>query len=325
MPPSIPKKKRGRPSKTAPAAPAPSSSRASVATSKPRPKKKRKNAQADSDPEITDGGNSDATTSNRKKRNADSMDDEDDERSSARPQKRPKYQYLRAHTRHIPQDTITTKWINLPLPAQQAVRTLFKATKRPVLASIREGQRRTEAELTLNAVIQKLERQLPRMPFPPKTKEAHLDLEKVLERNRVLEGELTPALHWVELLKVEIEKEEEALDRDRVALAELEANAKAEERRRRKQVKKAHPLLTESLDHGYEGDDAESIGLVPSSMLADALLLDSPDSDLKPLLEQLQSHLESMQANLGHLEGIDGAILSAREALDDMLFKQATA
>lgn len=241
--PSIPIRKRGRPSKTASAAPAPSNSRARVANPKLRPNKKRKDAQTDSEPETADGGNSHAISSNRKKRNSNDTDDEDDERNAERPQKRPKYQHLRAHTRHIPQDTITTKWINLPPPAQQAVRTLFKATKRPVLANMREGQRRTEAELTLNAVIQKLEKRLPRMPFPPKTKDAHFDLEKVLERNRVLEGELTPALHWVELLKGEVEKEEEALERDRVALAELEANAKVEERRRRKQGKKVGWVL----------------------------------------------------------------------------------
>lgn len=60
-------------------------------------------------------------------------------------------------------------------------------------------------------------------------------------------------------------------------------------------------------------------------MRLDPSLLHSPDPDLNPLLEQLQSHLESMQANLGQLEGIDDAMVSAREALDDVLFRQATA
>jgi len=85
--------------------------------------------------------------------------------------------------RRVPQDVITTKWSALPHPAQEQVRELFAAAKRPVILSCRSEKRRKEAEVVLGTVVRKLEKQLPRMPFPLKTKEYHFDLEKLMERN----------------------------------------------------------------------------------------------------------------------------------------------
>jgi hypothetical protein len=73
-------------------------------------------------------------------------------------------------------------------------------------------------------------------------------------------------------------------------------------------------------------DKPEDIGwkrpaLVDTSMLD----IDTPDSELAPLLEQLRRSLESMQGNHAQVEGIDGAVRDAQVALDDVLFKHAVA
>jgi hypothetical protein len=50
-----------------------------------------------------------------------------------------------------------------------------------------------------------------------------------------------------------------------------------------------------------------------------------PDAELAPVLEQLQRSLENMQGNHTHIEGINGAMRDAQAALDDVLFRHASA
>lgn len=54
-------------------------------------------------------------------------------------------------------------------------------------------------------------------------------------------------------------------------------------------------------------------------------MLDTPDSKLAPLLERLRRNLETMQGNHAQVDGIDEAVREARVALDDVLFKHASA
>lgn len=72
------------------------------------------------------------------------------------------------------------------------------------------------------------------------------------------------------------------------------------------------------------GDRPDDIGLRPSAP-GDSTLLNTPDAELAPILEQLQRSLEHMQGNHAHVEGIDGAIRDAQAALDDVLFRHASA
>jgi len=64
---------------------------------------------------------------------------------------------------------------------QQKVRDIFLAAKRTTLNQVLDGPRRREAEFVVNDVLRRLERQLPRMPFPPGTKAGQLDLDGILE------------------------------------------------------------------------------------------------------------------------------------------------
>ena len=54
-------------------------------------------------------------------------------------------------------------------------------------------------------------------------------------------------------------------------------------------------------------------------------MLDAPDSELAPLLDRLRRSLQSIQGNHAQVDGISGAVLDAQAALDDVLFKHASA
>ena len=95
--------------------------------------------------------------------------------------KKPKFAQLKPHTKKISQELIRAQWKSLPKLAQQAARDLFLAAKRTTLMQITDGPRRREAEFVVNDVLRRLERQVPRMPFPPGTKKEGLELDGVLE------------------------------------------------------------------------------------------------------------------------------------------------
>lgn len=61
------------------------------------------------------------------------------------------------------------------------------------------------------------------------------------------------------------------------------------------------------------------------SVPVDTTLLDAPDDELASVLEQLRRSLENMQGNHAQVDGIDGAMRDAQAALDDVLFRHASA
>ena len=85
-----------------------------------------------------------------------------------------------------------------------------------------------------------------------------------------------------------------------------------------------HPLLAGETE--VMGDRPEDIGLKKFAP-KDASWLDLPEHnpELGDLLEQLRSSLETMQGNHAQVDGIDEAMRVAQVALDDMLFKHASA
>jgi kinetochore protein Fta7 len=96
--------------------------------------------------------------------------------------KKQKFSYLKPQTRHISQELVRSEWKSLPKPAQQQVRDILLAVKRTTLNQVLEGPRRREAEFVVNDMLRRLEKQLPRMPFPPNTRAAQLDLDGILEQ-----------------------------------------------------------------------------------------------------------------------------------------------
>jgi hypothetical protein len=84
------------------------------------------------------------------------------------------------------------------------------------------------------------------LPFPQGTRnhrEDDFDFEKILDHNRALEAQLTPALHANELLEARVKKELALLESDRETLITLEANAKTESALRSEAARKLHSLL----------------------------------------------------------------------------------
>lgn len=192
------RRKRGRPSNTSLDLPPPS--KANISDNQPKRKRGRpsledqsiRHRRQDKEEPIAASSNSQneqlrtqtrskaaPETSGRKKRRA----QEAELHEPIEEQAPKKFQHLKPRTRNIPQDVVASKWVPPSQLVQQQVRELFKAAKRPVILSRRDDRRRLEAETILGAVVRKLEDQLPKMPFPPKTKDVHFDLEKLIERN----------------------------------------------------------------------------------------------------------------------------------------------
>jgi kinetochore protein Fta7 len=76
---------------------------------------------------------------------------------------------------------------------------------------------------------------------------------------RILENQLTPAMHSVDLLNAEIEKEEMQLERDQEVLAKLEGNAKAEKTRQREQVTKVIFIILSATNTSNAAPDPSSL------------------------------------------------------------------
>ncbi|KAE9982173.1 hypothetical protein EG328_011085 [Venturia inaequalis] len=236
---------------------------------------------------------------------------EDEEEPRKRPQQ--DFAYLKPKIRKVPQEIIQSDWKRLPEPAQRRIQTILLTAKRTALNSVRDPRRRKEVEGVLDVMHRKLEKRLPRSPFPPFSKAGHFNLEEQLERNRILEAEQIPAEDSVKLLEEEIEREELHTENKRQVLADLEKNAKASIQQQKKRAKATHPLLIEMTTPARHSDNADSIGLARARNKHH--VFDETDEDLTPLLSQFRSHLESIQANGSQLEGVGDAIASAQAAL----------
>ena len=130
---------------------------------------------------------------------------------------------------------------------------------------LNDERKRTEAKKVMQMVSRRLISKLSKgLPFPPATRnhrQDDFDFEKILDHNRALESQLTPALHANELLESELTKGKVFLEAEEAALAELETNARTEAAVRKDAGRKLHSLLL-SNDSKVEKDGInESIGL----------------------------------------------------------------
>ncbi|OMP85515.1 hypothetical protein BK809_0004186 [Diplodia seriata] len=317
-------------------------------------KKRRSEAQVDDDPidDATKAAKKPRTTAKTAKSAGEKERERERERTQAVASSKAKFAHLKPRTRHISQSVITTKWRPAPLPAQAAARALFVAAKRPVVeaagrkSSTAGGgvmghgydKRKAEAEATLASVLRRLEKQIPRIPFPSMKGPAAdaFELEKVVERNRGLEMQLTPAVHAVKLLKDAVGKEEKVLEGEMEELDMLERRAREAERRGKERGKRGlHPVLKrfragdERIGGGGGGGREDSVDEIRMATTdrrrpetdgdEDVEAELEGDEQLAPVLEQLRGHLESMHANLEQVEGLDEAMNGARVTLDGVL------
>ncbi|OAX84288.1 hypothetical protein ACJ72_01353 [Emergomyces africanus] len=229
---------------------------------------------------------------------------------------RKRFAILKPRTRHISERTIKTKWTTLPDSVQEKVKELFRSIERPVITRHRDERKRIEAQAAVVAVRKNLGRRLPRMPFPPGTKDTDFDYEAGLDDNRALELQLATATNSADLLRAEISREEAQLAKERAQLEELEKNAKAAQAERRRQTKNAHPVIRRLESSGRRGDGSSDISFIgPKDNMSMLCEIDA-DSELYPLIKQLRNHLESMQNNAAQVAGLREAIVRSQSCLN---------
>ncbi|KAJ5123883.1 CENP-A-nucleosome distal centromere subunit CENP-Q [Penicillium bovifimosum] len=238
-------------------------------------------------------------------------DDDDAEEDPKR------YAYLKPQVRRVPEKTIKSKWAPLPEPVQEKVKDMFHSLERPVIMRNQNERKRIEAQSAVQAVVRNLGKRLPRMPFPPITKDSNFDYESALNEHRSLETHLATMNDSVDLLKAEIAKEEALLAKETKALQEMDKNAKRAEAERKRQTKNEHPVLRR-LDalprsEGSMSSDFTLVGAKDGQLTLDEL---STDPEAEGLIKQLHGHLRSMQSNTAPFTGLADAITRSQAALD---------
>ncbi|KAJ5133258.1 hypothetical protein N7476_003510 [Penicillium atrosanguineum] len=226
------------------------------------------------------------------------------------------YAYLTPSVRRVPEKTIKAKWSTLPEPVQDKVRDLFHSLERPVIVRQQNEKKRIEAQSAVNAVVRNLGRRLPRMPFPPITKDSNFDYESALDEHRSLEANLATMKDSIDLLKAEIAKEEALLAEEKKSLQEMDKNAKRAEAERKRQTKNEHPVLRQLDELPQIADQTYEFSLLDTT--GSQTGLDELDADpaIQKLMNQLHGHLQSMQSNTAPMAGLSEAITRSQAALD---------
>lgn len=174
------------------------------------------------------------------------------------------YVHVAPHVRRVRQSAIAAKWSPLTGPSLSAASTLLHLAHRPILQRLSNThQRRAHTSAALRLTTRRIARKVARgLPFPPAAmpapaaarrqadggRETELDFEAVLGGKALLEAQLGPAAHAVEVLRREKERVERELERDYEMLRGLEAGARAQAREQRGLLKKAHVLAPEAAE-----------------------------------------------------------------------------
>lgn len=157
------------------------------------------------------------------------------------------YQHLKAVTRRVSRQTIETKWGPLPPTCVDRIAKLLQDIQRSVLVHIHDEKKKIQATSALQGITRRLTAKVSRgLPFPPGTRrlqEDDFDFEKILDLNRALEAQLTPALHSNALLEAELGKELALLEYETASMVELETNASSAAVARNKAARKLHSVL----------------------------------------------------------------------------------
>jgi len=260
----------------------------------------------------------------------------DQEVEKQRKEKPLKYQHLATLTRNISTHTIEAKWEPLTSRSIEYISDLLIDVQRPVLARLKEEQKRAQASSSMKMASHKLLRMITKgLPFPPSTRpqrEDDFDFEKIIDHIRTLESQLTPTLHANELLEDELRKETDWLESDKATLAKLEANAKAAASSRKQAERKLHPVLQ---SEGSVVDEEDSSFTqrsgVPVSGVSHFKVLHTlfrkltrvqilGDDTLQDIVQGIEGHMESMQGNLKQVEGVNEVIAKSKAAVQATLF-----
>lgn len=233
--------------------------------------------------------------------------------------------------RKVHRHTIDAKWQPLPPECVDLISQLLVDTQRPVVARQTQEIKRGQASAVLQWISRKLVRKIGRgLPFPIGTHrqpEDEFNFEKIIDRNRVTEVQLTAEIDANKLLDESLTKELDLLEAEKAALLELETNAKTESARRKQAERKSHPLLQSG--DSPASDDLESMAVITSRVLPSLgvrsifsiphgptnFFQASRDEILQTVVREVEGHVDSMQSNIKQLRGIPDAISKAKAAV----------
>ncbi|GAQ06537.1 hypothetical protein ALT_3858 [Aspergillus lentulus] len=227
-----------------------------------------------------------------------------------------RFAYLKPQVRQISERTIKSKWTTLPGPVQDKIRDMFRALERPVIVRQPNERKRIEAQAAVQAVVRNLGKRLPRMPFPPVTKESVFDYEAALNEHLSLESSLASMTDSIDLLKAEIEREETLLAKETKQLQEMEKNANRAEAERKRQMKNEHPALRQLDDIPKTQGRAAHFAILEAKDSQSGYDELENDPEISGLLKQLNGHLKSMQTNVAPLTGLKDALTRSETALN---------
>ncbi|KAF2017107.1 hypothetical protein BU24DRAFT_440196 [Aaosphaeria arxii CBS 175.79] len=278
---------------------------------------RKRKAQATDEDEIDEvaPGNS---SSRGRKRKAKDTDIDELEQATAETGTTRKYVQLAPTTKRIRQEVLQT-WPEISSHVLEQIGFVLRRAKDEVVYTRRDPRRADEAQDVLGVTIRQLERSLATMKIPPQTKALHFNLDRLTESNEHVYREVTMARHSKQLLGEQVDIAQKKLEAEQESVNRLEKNAQQWRNRWRTQEKKQlHPLLDSTVRTETIDDMPDEIGLKASEVL-DVSLLDTPDSDLAPLLEQLRRSLDTMQGNHAQVEGISEAVRHANAQQYDAL------
>lgn len=150
------------------------------------------------------------------------------------------------------------------------------------------------------------------MPYPAGTEEQYFNHEANLHRVNRIEEQLSSNIHAMKLLSAQLAKEEELLKQDEADARYLEESLKSNEAIRRKQSRTLHPMAQQLVNHNVHHCSAFD-GVETQAMPSLQVLFD--DEDMLPILEQLQSHLESLHNNSRTIKEVQSIVEKTNLAL----------
>ncbi|KAF2689192.1 hypothetical protein K458DRAFT_357757 [Lentithecium fluviatile CBS 122367] len=307
----------------------PPGNRNSATAKKPAPKpaaaKEKTRRKRKSKPQEDSRPSSQKKAGGRPPRERNEEPEDDADEIAVEKSERKKYVQLAPRTRRIAQEQIDT-WPQIGPQVLEEIVGVLKDAKKDIVNTQRDEHKATTADETLSALVRMLARQLSDSRIPPHAKDIHFNIDKLTERYAQLFREVTTERHAKQLLNEQVKVAQHLLAKDQENLEQLKKNATKWRAtwKRQEQDGRLHPLLQDLEDVEIQNDGPDDIGLKRSTV-PDISLLDTPDPELAPLLEQLRRSLESMQGNYEQVAGIDEARRRAAAALDGVLFRHASA
>jgi hypothetical protein len=246
------------------------------------------------------------------------------------------YQHLAPVTRRVNRHTIEEKWDGLPPNCVELISQILVNSQRPVIARISGENKRAQANTALQMISRRLLSKISKgLPFPKgvgRQREDDFDFEKIIDRNRRLEGQLTSEIDANKLLDESLNKELARLQSEKETLANLEANAKTESALRKTASAKFHPLLQSAASQ--DGEDLEDSSNSRASRVIPSLGVSYPcysllspanfcqittDENLQMVVRDLEGHVDSLLGNFKPVSGLPEAMTRARAAVQIMI------